>query len=43
MESITTYKIEDKEYTVITRCIEKAENIDKLYDIVCKYIISQIS
>ena len=43
MESRTTYEIQDKKYTVITKSIEKAETIDKLYDCICEYIISQIN
>lgn len=43
MESVTTYEIENKKYTVITKNAEKTEDIDKLYDIICKYMISQIS
>ncbi len=43
MESTTIYEIEDKKYTVITKSVEKAETIDKLYDTICKYIISQIN
>ena len=42
MESTTIYEIEDTKYTVITKSVEKTETIDKLYDIICKYIISQI-
>lgn len=41
MESITNYEIEDKKYTVITKTVEKPETIDKLYDIICQYIISK--
>lgn len=43
MESTTTYEIEDKNYTVITKSIEQTETIDKLYNIICQYIISQIN
>lgn len=41
-QNITTYKIEDKTYTVVTRYIENAQNRDKLYDVICQYIVSQI-
>lgn len=41
MEKIRTYKIENKKYTVITKNIEKTETIDKLYEVICQYIISQ--
>lgn len=43
MERITTYEIEDKKYTVITKSIENKEPIDKLYESICQYIISQIN
>lgn len=43
MESITTYEIEDKKYTVITKSVENTEKIDKLYDIICDCIISKIN
>lgn len=43
MESIITYKIEDKKYTVITKIIKEEKTINKLYDIICEYIISQIN
>ena len=43
MESTTTYEIEDKNYTVITKSIEQTETIDKPYNIICQYIISQIN
>ena len=42
-QNVTTYEIDNKKYTVITRCIENAQSIDKLYDIICKYAISQIN
>lgn len=41
-QNVTTYEIEDKTYTVITRCVENAQNRDKLYDVICQYIVSQI-
>ena len=42
-KEVTTYQINNKKYTVITKCIENVENIDKLYDVICKYVISQIN
>ena len=42
-QNVTTYQIDNKRYTVITRTIDNAQNIDKLYDVICKYIISQIN
>ncbi len=38
-----TYEIDNKKYTVITRCIENVQNMDKLYDVICKYAISEIN
>ena len=40
---VTTYEIDNKKYTVITKCTDNAQNIDKLYDVICKYVISQIN
>lgn len=37
-----TYEINNKKYTVITSCIETVQNIDKLYEVICRYAISQI-
>lgn len=42
-QNITTYEIENKKYTVITECVENAQDTNKLYDIICKYAISQIN
>lgn len=42
-QNVTTYEIDNKKYTVITRCVDNAQNIDKLYDVICKYVISQIN
>lgn len=41
-QSVTTYEINNKKYTVITRCVENVQNMEKLYDVICKYVISQI-
>lgn len=38
----TTYEINNKKYTVITRCVKNVQNTNKLYDVICKYVISQI-
>ena len=37
------YDVNNKKYTVITQCVENAENIEKLYDVICKYAIAQIN
>ena len=42
MENVTIYEVNNKKYTVITRCTNNVQNIDKLYDVICKYVISQI-
>ncbi len=42
-QNITTYEINNKKYTIITRCIENVQNTDKLYEAICKYAISQIN
>ena len=42
-ENKTIYEINNKKYTVITRTIANVQNLDKLYDAICKYAISQIN
>lgn len=42
-QNITTYQIDNKNYVVITKCVENVPNIDKLYDVIGKYAISQIN
>ncbi len=42
-QNVSTYEIDNKKYTVITKCIENVQNIDGLYDVICKYAISQIN
>ena len=32
-QNVTTYEINNKKYTVITRCVDNVQNIDKLYDV----------
>ena len=41
-ENTTIYEIDNKKYTVITKCVENVQNVNKLYDVICKYAISQI-
>ncbi|MBS5853667.1 MAG: hypothetical protein KIC56_00370 [Clostridium sp.] len=41
-QNVTTYEIDNKKYTVITKCVENVQNSNKLYDVICKYAISQI-
>lgn len=42
-ENTTIYEINNKKYTVITKCVENVQNVNKLYDVICKYAISQIN
>lgn len=42
-QNVTIYEIENRKYTVITKCIDEVENTNKLYDIICKYAITQIN
>ncbi len=42
-QSVTNYELDNKKFIVITKCVENVPNIDKLYDIVCKYAVSQIN
>ena len=41
-QDVTTYEINNKKYTVITKCVENVQNTNKLYDFICKYAISQL-
>ena len=42
-EKIDIYKIDDKKYMVISKCVQNTINTDRLYDILCKYAISRIN
>lgn len=42
-EKIEVYEIDDKKYTVISKCMQNMNNTDRLYDILCKYAISRIN
>ncbi len=42
-EKIEIYKINDKKYTVITRCIENPNNEERLYNLLCKYSLSKLN
>lgn len=39
-QNVSTYELDNKTYTVITRCVDNAQNIDKLYDVICKYMVN---
>lgn len=41
-QNVTTYEIDNKKYTVITECEENEQSIERLYETICKYAISQI-
>ncbi|MCI8587922.1 MAG: hypothetical protein HFJ49_04865 [Clostridia bacterium] len=41
-QNVAIYEINNKKYTVITKCVENVQNTNKLYDVICKYVISQI-
>ena len=41
-ENIEYYEIENKKYKVISKSIPNCENIDKLYNILCKYIMYKL-
>ena len=42
-EKIQIYEIDNKKYTVITRCINNPNNVDKLYNLMCKYALSKLN
>lgn len=37
------YEIDNRKYTVITKSINNAQNIDKLYDILAEFVLSKIN
>lgn len=41
-EKVEVYEIENKKYTVISRNVNEEENIDLLYNVLCKYALSKI-
>lgn len=43
IKNVTVYEINNKKYTVITKNIDNAQSIEKLYDVICKYVISQLN
>lgn len=42
-EKIQIYEIDNKKYTVLTRCINNPNNADKLYNLLCKYAVSKLN
>lgn len=43
MKTVSSYEIDDKKYMVISNYKVNEHSIDKLYEILCKYIISQLN
>lgn len=42
-EKVEVYEIENKKYTVISRNVNEEENIDLLYNVLCKYALSKLN
>ncbi len=42
-QDVEIYEIDNKKYTVITKCVNNVQNIDGLYDVICKYIVSKLN
>ena len=42
-ENVEIYEIDNKKYTVITRTMENCENIEGLYNIICKFVVSKLN
>lgn len=42
-QNITTYEIDNKKYTVVTRCIDNSEELNKLYDVLCKFVMDKLT
>lgn len=43
IEKVEIYEIKNKKYRVVTKSIENSQNIDKLYEVLCKYVISKLN
>ena len=43
LEEKQIVEVDNKKYTVITRCVEDVQSIDNLYNVICKYAVSQIN
>lgn len=41
-EKVEIYEIKDKKYRVVTRSIKNIQDIDKLYEVLCKFAISKL-
>lgn len=37
------YEVNNKKYKVITSCIENNQNIEKLYEVLCRYAMQKLS
>ena len=42
-ERIEVYEIEDKKYTVISKCVDNLNNIDTLYDVLCEFAVAKLN
>ena len=42
-KKVQVYEIDNKKYTVISKSIENTENIEKLYNVLCKFAISKLN
>ena len=42
-EKIAIYEVDNKKYTVVTKCIENAQNIQYVYDVIVNYVIEEIN
>lgn len=42
-EKIEVYEIDNKKYTVISKNVDNPNNVEKLYNILCKFALSKIN
>lgn len=37
------YEIDNKKYKVISKCVDSPNNIEKLYDVLCEFVLSKLN
>ena len=41
-ERVKIYEIDDKKYTVISKCVDNTKSIDNLYSVLCRFAMSKL-
>ena len=37
------YEIDNKIYKVISKCVDNPSNIEKLYDVICEFVLTKLN